>query len=290
MRGLIYQAEHLAFCFINQTSERSLVMAKKALCVGINDYPYGNENDLNGCVNDAREWAQLLKKHFGFTDVKLLLNAQATKANILASLKDLLADAKAGDVLVFTNASHGTYVADTDGDEPKYDEALCPYDVDKNLILDDELRVLFADLPKGVGLTVISDSCHSGSVTRAVVGDTPDQRRRRFLHPALRGAKALTPAELNKAARKKEKFPEEGMNEILLSGCKSNQYSSDALIGSKFQGAMSYYAIKAITEANYQLTYEELLTELIPLLEEEGYDQIPQLEGKAAHKRKQIFT
>lgn len=265
-------------------------MAKKALCVGINDYPYGDQNDLNGCVNDARDWARLLKRHFGFTDVKLLLDAKATKANILAGLKDLLAGAKAGDALVFTNASHGTYVADNDGDEPKYDEALCPYDVDKNLILDDELRVLFAGLPKGVSLTVISDSCHSGSVTRAAVDNTPDQRRRRFLHPALRGAKALTQAELNKAAKKKEKFPEEGMNEILLSGCKSNQYSSDAHIDGKFHGAMSYYAIKAITAANYQITYEELLAELIPLLEEEGYDQVPQLEGKAAHKQRQLFT
>lgn len=265
-------------------------MAKKALCVGINDYPYGDDNDLNGCVNDARDWSRLLKNQFGFTDVKILLDAQATKANVLAGLKDLLAGAKAGDVLVFTNASHGTYVADKDGDEPKYDEALCPYDVDKNLILDDELRVLFADLPKGVSLTVISDSCHSGSVTRAVVGNTPDQRRRRFLHPAVRGAKSLTPAELNKATKKKEKFPEEGMHEILLSGCKSNQYSSDALINGKFHGAMTYYAIKAITDANYQLTYEELLNELVPLLEEEGYDQVPQLEGKAAHKQKQIFS
>ncbi|MBI1764856.1 MAG: caspase family protein [Acidobacteria bacterium] len=265
-------------------------MSKKALCVGINDYPYGEENDLRGCLNDAHGWAQLLKTHFGFTDVKLLLDAQATKANILAGLKDLLAGAKAGDVLVFTNASHGTYVADKDGDEPKYDEAICPYDVDKNLIIDDELRVLFAGLPKGVSLTVISDSCHSGSVTRAVVGDTPDQRRHRFLHPSLRGAKALSTAELKAADKKKEKYPEEGMNEILLSGCKSNQYSSDATIDGQPHGAMTYYAIKAITEANYQLTYEELLAQLVPALDEEGYDQVPQLEGKALHKQKQIFT
>jgi len=30
-------------------------MSKRAVCVGINDYP-GVENDLNGCVNDARAW------------------------------------------------------------------------------------------------------------------------------------------------------------------------------------------------------------------------------------------
>lgn len=260
-------------------------MAKKALCVGINNYP-GSQNDLQGCVNDAHDWARLLKDHFGFTDVQTLLDAQATKSNIMAGLQKLLAGAKAGDVLVFTNASHGTYVADTDGDEPKFDEAICPYDFEKNLIVDDELRVLFAGLPKGVSLTVISDSCHSGSVTRA----PGDQRRYRFLPPSARGGKTLSAAEFKAASKKKEKFPEEGMHEVLLSGCKSNQLSADADINGKFHGAMSYYAIKTITEANYQITYAELAEQLVAALEDENYDQTPQLEGKVANKRKQIFT
>ena len=34
-------------------------MAKRAFCVGINDYPYDG-SDLNGCVNDANAWADLL--------------------------------------------------------------------------------------------------------------------------------------------------------------------------------------------------------------------------------------
>ena len=141
-------------------------MAKKALCVGINDYPYDG-SDLNGCINDAMGWAELLVGHYDFpaSDVRLMLDAEATKANILAALKNLLAGAKSGDVLVFTNASHGTYIADTSGDEPRYDEAICPYDCATNLIVDDELRELFTGLTKGVHLVVISDSCFSGTVT-----------------------------------------------------------------------------------------------------------------------------
>ena len=92
-------------------------MSKKALCIGINDYPYDG-NDLNGCVNDAKAWAELLISKFKFpkTDVKLMIDAQATKANIMAALKHLLAGAKSGDVLVFTNSSHGTYVEEKSGD------------------------------------------------------------------------------------------------------------------------------------------------------------------------------
>lgn len=40
-------------------------MTSKALCVGINDYP-GSGNDLKGCVNDAKAWAELLIEHYGF--------------------------------------------------------------------------------------------------------------------------------------------------------------------------------------------------------------------------------
>jgi hypothetical protein len=29
-------------------------MAKKVLCIGINDYP-GTDSDLSGCVNDAND-------------------------------------------------------------------------------------------------------------------------------------------------------------------------------------------------------------------------------------------
>ena len=262
-------------------------MTKKALCVGINDYPLGEDNDLKGCVNDAKDWSNLLRNHYDFTDVKQLLDSEATKANILSGLKNLLAGASDGDVLVFTNASHGTYLADENKDEPKFDEALCPYDSDSNLLVDDELRQLFLNIPDGVRLTVISDSCHSGSVTRVAV---TEYRRNRQLNPSLLGNRVLSPEQMQMARKAAEKFPESGMNEILLSGCKSNQTSADAYIANDYHGAMSYYAIKAITDAGYKLTYAQLHKSLLPMLEDENYDQVPQLEGKDENKQRQIFT
>jgi metacaspase-1 len=262
-------------------------MTKKALCVGINDYPFGETNDLKGCINDANDWAGLLKNHFDFTDVKQLLDADATKANLIKGLKNLLKGAKAGDVLVFTNASHGTYNADRDGDEPDYDEAICPHDTDSNLLLDDELRELFADIPKQVMLTVISDSCHSGSVTRVVVNE---YRRSRQLDPRVWGGRSLSSDQLRAAGKSKEKFPESRMKEILLSGCKSNQTSADAFINKDYHGAMSYHAIKAITDAKYKITYAQLHKRLLSMLEDAMYEQVPQLEGKNTNKNRQIFT
>jgi hypothetical protein len=262
-------------------------MNKKALCVGINDYPFGEDNDLRGCVNDANDWARLLKEHFDFTDVRQLLDGDATKARIINGLENLLQGSKAGDVLVFTNASHGTYRVDTSADEPGYDEAICPHDTASDLLTDDELRELFAGIPEGVRLTVISDSCHSGSVTRVKVDE---YRRNRQLNPRVWGGVELSPEQMSAARSNREKFPESEMKEILLSGCKSNQTSADAYIANDYHGAMSYYAIKAIADANYKLTYADLHKRLLSMLEEEMFDQIPQLEGKDENKQRQIFT
>ena len=210
----------------------------------------------------------------------------------MSGLKALLAGARAGDVLVFTNSSHGTYIVDKDSEEPdRYDEALVPYDFQKNLIVDDELRALFADLPAGVRLKIISDSCHSGSVTRDVAPAIVPPPRPRLLRPREFGRPDLSDAELgNLRSSRPERYPESGMKEILLSGCKSTEYSYDAQIGSTFHGAMTFYAIEAITEANYRITYADLAQRVNDKLIVEGYRQAPQLEGKTANKKKLILV
>ena len=71
-------------------------MIKKAFCVGINDYPYDG-SDLNGCVNDALAWAELLVDQYDFSksDVRVITDSEATKQAVLDGIKQLLAGAKA---------------------------------------------------------------------------------------------------------------------------------------------------------------------------------------------------
>jgi hypothetical protein len=264
---------------------------KRALCVGINDYPVAGA-DLKGCVNDAKAWAAMLIDHFGFDagNVTVLLDSQATKQRVLAEIDKLLAGARKGDVLVFTNSSHGTYVADRDGDESRYDEAMCPWDMKKNLILDDELRQRFANIPDGVRLTVISDSCFSGSVTRGDMPGTPDDRRRRFVNPRTLGLPEIEGVRRKAKPRSRGRYPQRTMKEVLVSGCRDNQYSYDARIDGTYHGAMTHFALRTIEEANYDLTYADLEEALVDRLESEGYDQEPQLDGKSANKRRRLFT
>lgn len=266
-------------------------MAKKALCVGINDYPIADA-DLKGCVNDAKAWANVLNRRYDFArrDITMLLDRDATKAAMVAGVKSLLAGATAGDVLVFTNSSHGTYVADADDGEEadRYDEALCPVDCRKNLLLDDDLRALFADIPARVRLTVISDSCNSGTTTREIPGFGPDERRARRLEPGKLGRTEIT--NLRKAKPKPPSIPESAMNELLLSGCRSDEFSYDAKIGSDYHGAMTYYALQALAAADFRMTYSRLRQRLGQLLDHAGFDQHPQLEGRDSFKRRQVFT
>jgi hypothetical protein len=263
---------------------------KRALCVGINDYPVRG-TDLKGCVNDAKAWAALLQDHFGFAadNVTVLLDKAATRDAILAGLDALLLDAKRGDILVFTNSSHGTYVVDEDGDEERYDEAICPWDMRENLLVDDDLREKFHAIPTGVHLTVISDSCFSGTVTRGAI-PTPDDRRRRFVNPRTLGLPEIPFQRRRALALRPERYPERRMREVLVSGCRDNQYSYDARFGSQYHGAMTHYALDIIAAHDYRITYDQLWDELVVRLDKEGYDQEPQVEGKATSRRRQIFS
>lgn len=275
------------------TTKTAKRASKRALCVGINDYPYEG-NDLNGCVNDAHAWAQILTERFDFAgdDIKIITDRQATKRTMMRALKDLLAGAQTGDTLVFANSSHGSYVAERGGDEARYDEVLCPYDIDANDIRDDELREMIAGLKTGVRLTVILDNCFSGTATRAAVTDilpglrVPDRRRVRFLSPALRGLPVLANPWKAKPKRKIQ-YPQSKMKEVLLSGCSDKEYSYDAYFNDVPHGALTYYALEAMRRARYKLSYADLHARLVKLITD--YPQNPQLEGSSPNKRRQVF-
>lgn len=265
-------------------------MSKKALCVGINEYPF-QKHGLNGCVNDATAWGDLLVNHYGFAnkDVKLLFDFQATKSNIIASLNNMLAGATAGDVFVFMISSHGTYVADPNNEgADKYDEVICPYDCERNLIMDDEMSEMFSKFPEGVSLTMISDLCHSGTMNIPVLRTAPDNRRVKFLNPEV--IKRATLKDPWKAKTKASKISEDSkIEELFLSGCRSDEYAYDAFINGVYHGAMTYYALKVIKDANYKITYHELQRKLNTLLDKEGFPQHPQLEGRKENQNKQLF-
>ena len=144
---------------------------RKALSIGINYYnlPRG-QGRLDGCINDTKTIVDILKSKWGFNDIRILTDdnksAMPTRANILAALDWLVADAQPGDSLFFHYSGHGGQDDDLDGDdEDGEDECIYPCDFQKaGSIVDDELRKrLVLRVPAGVELYALMDCCHSGT-------------------------------------------------------------------------------------------------------------------------------
>jgi hypothetical protein len=269
-------------------------MAKKALLIGINRYRIPGA-DLRGCVNDVNNIRAVLTRYFGFAakDVATLTDLQATGKAMQSAIQTLVKGAKKGDVLLLHYSGHGANVPDADGDEAdQRDEILCPTDLDwKKPLLDDWLRKTFDGLRAGVSLTVIMDCCHSGTNTRKL--EPPDAPRiARYLpNPwdlvavesgrKLRGIVKGSLHASTRAKRRRRDVVEANIPELLITGCRDTQTSSDAFLGGSFNGALTYCVIDAIKQTAGKLTYRQLHAQATRRLKEEEFDQVPQLEGEA---------
>ena len=253
---------------------------KRALCIGINDYP-GTGSDLSGCVNDAEDWAEELTKR-GF-EVEMMRDAHATGAAMRAAMARLLRSAGSGDTVVITYSGHGTWVRDTDGDEPDgRDEALVPYDIaDKGPLLDDELYDILCDRARGVRAVMISDSCHSGTVARFAPSTRTDADKVKFLPPAV----FLTPEETERAARIPRVTAGRPRHAaLLMSGCADIEFSYDAHFDGRPNGAFTYFALRTLRELPPGATYRDWSRAIARALPSQDYPQTPGIDGSRSQK------
>jgi hypothetical protein len=268
-------------------------MAKRAVLIGINKYQVPGA-DLQGCVNDVKNLKGVLTTYYGFADkdIATLTDAQATKKGMERAIKKLITKAKKGDVLLLHYSGHGSNVPDDNGDESDHrDEILCPTDLDwKNPFRDDWLRKALGKLRREVNLTVIMDCCHSGTITR-VMNPFDAPRRQRYLPCPLdlmatesgRKLRGTLRGQLGKAPRgrkRKKDIVHADIQELLITGCRDTQTSADAYISGSYNGALTYYLVESIKEAEGKLTYRELHQRTAAKLKQEDFDQIPQLEGR----------
>lgn len=168
-----------------------------ALLIGIDDYSLSpGFSNLSGPPNDIKIMeAALENKGFALDHITILSNAGATHSRIEKAFKTLAArirGKKAGAVYIYYSG-HGSQTRDLNGDEkqiqdlqgnplPSYDQTWVTYgsrlaggtapppdflDIDAYDILDDELSQWLDEIALGCDQVVfVSDSCHSGSVSR----------------------------------------------------------------------------------------------------------------------------
>jgi metacaspase-1 len=258
-------------------------MAKYALAIGINRYGHGA--DLSGCVNDANDWATTLHdRGFGVTT---LLDDRATGAAIRQGIDDALSMAGRGDTVVVTFSGHGTWIPDTDGDETdRRDEALCPVDLwDNGVITDDDLYDMFSRKDPRARAVLISDSCHSGTVSRLAgpLRRDGEFRRPRFLEPS-RFLDERTAQRARSIPRPVATTAPRHPN-LLMSGCSDPEYSYDATFNGRANGAFTFVALAALQNAGTDATYRTWFAGIRSRLPSVDFpDQTPQLYGTSTQK------
>ena len=139
----------------------------------------GWDGPLAACEFDANDMAALARGK-GMKPT-VLLTKKATRAALLAGMRGAAKVLKAGDLFFLTYSGHGGQVPDTNRDEPdRKDETWCLFD---GQLIDDELYFELSRFAAGVRVLVLSDSCHSGSVTRARTPPPPPPGQRAKLMP-----------------------------------------------------------------------------------------------------------
>ena len=131
----------------------------------VNPTAYGGwDGPLAACEFDAKDMVAIAQSR-GMKPT-LLLTKKATRAHVLAAMRTAAKRLRKGDLFFLTYSGHGGQVPDATGEEAdKQDETWCLYD---GQLIDDELYFELSRFAAGVRILVLSDSCHSGTVTRAM--------------------------------------------------------------------------------------------------------------------------
>ena len=239
---------------------------RQLLSFAINNYQ-GTSNDLNGCINDQDDLIDALP---GAWAINTFRDHEATIRAFRDNIKNYVLGMRAGDYLIIQYSGHGTRVKDSTGDEADgYDEALYLYD---GTFSDDEFNELMLLIPAGAKVMVALDSCFSGTATRKTTYFKP---------------KYMPPKETTKTWAHNRIVKSSGLNHIVFSGCRSDQTSADALINNRYNGAFTYFWLKAM---DTRKTYREWIVDTAQGLLINEFEQVPTLEGPEDMLNQLIFT
>ena len=243
---------------INITNNNDNKVVKKALLIGINYFK--TEYELSSCISDTENLKNFLIHNKYFTSEEIITMTDQmkdtlypTKANILIQLNNLVVFAtnnKDKKVLLFILYSgHGSNMNKKDDD---VNEVWCPVDFNKaGFIGDDDIRKnIINKLPANVKIVLLSDSYHCGSVIDL-----------KYIYKVDNKNMYTVVGNLNPTQ----------CDITVISSCKNNNNTKTQY---KYTGAICASFI-----ANYKdnITYTDLITNMRKWLNENKYDQNPQL-------------
>ena len=286
-----------------------------ALLIGINYYkqPNNGYNHLQGAVQDIdsvgnylHETLKIPAKNItrltsplpdtnSLAEIRAARNEQPpTYENIVHAFKDLTKQAKTGDQVYIHYSGHGgrakTIYPELREIRGDYDEGIVPMDVGvKGRYLRDlEIATLLKNMTdKGLIVTLVFDSCHSGGATRgedvAIRGnsnsddsDRPTDSLVADKETLIENWKILTDNGENKSALLHNE------NHVYLAACLPNQFAYEyGVEGKGRRGALTYWMLDTLDGSYSKLTYKALYNRAKSMIQSRFLDQLPMLTGNS---------
>jgi metacaspase-1 len=201
----------------------------------------GWKGELVACESDARDMETIARSQ-GFVAQSLLTKAASSTA-VLAAFEKAAKELVEDDFFVLTYSGHGGQINDVNKEESDgLDDTWVLYD---RALLDDELYAAWSLFRPGVRIFVVSDTCHSGTITKEMFlnpapflprfearlrAATGPNLRPRFVPPEVQSKVYKERASLYDDIRKKTP-PRERVNVecsvILISACQDNQVAME---------------------------------------------------------------
>jgi len=299
-----------------------------ALLIGVDCYmdnrlPNGSwYPSLTGCVRDVRKVDQFLRTRLGLTDERILkLTASNTELrpndrdparrpieppefwptyeNMVSMFNRLAREADSGDQIYIHYSGHGgrtrTCYPELKGAH-QFDEAVVPTDIgspEARYLRDVEIAYLLQQMvEKGLIVTIVLDSCHSGGATRGNSGavprgiDGPDTSVRRS--DSLVASSAELRASWHAAAGTRGLKPGSGwllepQGYTLLAACRAQESAFEYPFDSgEENGALTYWLLDSLKQIAPNMSYKLLHDRIVAKVHAQFEAQTPQLQGEGA--------
>jgi hypothetical protein len=295
----------------SQQSDRPVFHALliAADCYLPNQLPEGSYSSLGGCVRDVHLVEDFLRERLHLKEDQLVkltstnagasappepLERRPTYENIIAAFKDLTQKADPGDHVYVHYSGHGgrtpTLLPDVKG-KGGIDEALVPIDIGDSTaryLRDVELAKLLQDMAtKGLRVTMVLDSCHSGGATRG-----PDSAIRgvAFIDQTERPSESLAgnPEELRSSweaqvgptAARSLTSAARPAEYILLAACRPSEYANEyAFDGRQRNGALTYWLLDTLKQQGPAPTFQMIHNRVVAKIHEKFPSQSSVLIG-----------
>jgi len=290
-----------------------------ALLIGIDYYLPGKLPDgssyasLGGCVRDVNRVEDYLKKTQKPKQIFKLIssNTGATEAqdqlptyeNIVTKFHTITEIAQKDDQVYIHYSGHGgrakTIYPELKG-EGQPDEALVPMDIVKTnerYLRDVEIATLLKKMVnKGLVVTVVFDSCHSGGTTR---GDTAIRGLEGEPDTTSRPTDSLVASreelinnwlEITGGTARKANAGDwlpESRDYVLLAACRPSEYAYESVFnGKESNGALTYWMLDTLNNPSPDLTYKSLYDRVYAKVQSQFQSQTPMLFGEG---ERQVF-